>query len=172
VTGSCDAPSSPTASASASLRSLAAPYSSREQTLLDGLQHRKCSRPVTTIDTALTPQSSPETSPISPSSSLSTKSSSFIRSTSRTSSTSSVSDVPSVAPVPSKALKANGQCTQLHPVLAACERRSKMSTRTVCATCMKAGYDYPKCAKCGEMWCSRVCRLRDGGKRHVCSKNG
>jgi len=177
VTGSCNAQSSPSASASASLRSLAGPHSSREQTSLRGLQRKKCPMPGMTVDTALSAHSSLETSPSSPSSSLSTKSSkSSIRSISRTSSTSCVSDIPSTAPssaVPSKppSLKAKTQCTQLHPVLAACERRSKMSSRTVCATCMKVGYDYPKCAKCGEMWCSRVCRLRDGGKRHICSKN-
>jgi len=59
---------------------------------------------------------------------------------------------------------------KLHPVLAACEKKSKFSTQTVCATCRKVGYDYPRCAKCGEMWCSRICRLRGGAKRHVCSR--
>jgi hypothetical protein len=58
----------------------------------------------------------------------------------------------------------------LHPILAACEKMSRVSSRAVCSTCMKPGYDYPRCAKCGDMWCSRACRLRDGVKRHICSR--
>ncbi|KAF9013518.1 hypothetical protein BDQ17DRAFT_1343584 [Cyathus striatus] len=59
--------------------------------------------------------------------------------------------------------------TDLHPVLASLERKSKLCARRVhCSTCKKPGTDYPRCAKCGEMWCSRECRLH-GGKRHMCS---
>jgi len=173
VTGSYNASRSPTMSACASLRSLAGSHISREQISRSDRRHRGYSLTVATVDTAPSSPSSSEVSPRSPSTSLSTKSSiSSIRSDSHTSCTSDVqSSAPSSA-VPSKApsLRAGGQCTKLHPVLAACERRSKVSTRAVCATCMKPGYDYPKCAKCGEMWCSRGCRLRDGAKRHICSR--
>ncbi|KAF9221629.1 hypothetical protein BS17DRAFT_711153 [Gyrodon lividus] len=58
--------------------------------------------------------------------------------------------------------------TKLHPVLEAVEKGSKFSCRTICATCMKSGRDFPRCARCGEMWCSRACRL-PGGKKHVCA---
>lgn len=56
----------------------------------------------------------------------------------------------------------------LHPVLARAERSSKLCKGVmVCATCSKAGRDFPACGKCKKMWCSRECRLA-GGKRHVC----
>jgi hypothetical protein len=55
----------------------------------------------------------------------------------------------------------------LHPILEAVESASKLSCRTVCATCLKAGKDFPRCPRCGDMWCSRECRMQ-GGKRHVC----
>ncbi|KAF8842173.1 hypothetical protein BDN67DRAFT_966162 [Paxillus ammoniavirescens] len=57
--------------------------------------------------------------------------------------------------------------TGLRPVLETVERSSRLSYRTVCATCMKTGRDFPRCARCGDMWCSRECRLQ-GGKKHVC----
>lgn len=54
-------------------------------------------------------------------------------------------------------------------VLAQLERDSKFcKARARCSTCKKPGSDYPRCAKCGEMWCSRDCRLV-GGKRHICT---
>jgi len=57
----------------------------------------------------------------------------------------------------------------LHPILASLERNSRLCTQVIeCWTCGKAGSDFPRCAKCGVMWCSRPCRLV-GGKRHVCS---
>jgi hypothetical protein len=59
--------------------------------------------------------------------------------------------------------------SDLHPILAQLEGRSRLCTqKTYCSTCRKAGNDFPRCSKCGEMWCSRSCRLV-GGKRHVCS---
>lgn len=59
--------------------------------------------------------------------------------------------------------------TDMNPILASLERKSKLCTRKVyCATCGRPGSDYPRCGKCHEMWCSRECRLT-GGKRHVCS---
>ncbi|KAI8978681.1 hypothetical protein BD414DRAFT_494079 [Trametes punicea] len=59
----------------------------------------------------------------------------------------------------------------LHPVLANIERTSLLNVKTSCATCGKRGSNFPCCPKCGELWCSRPCRLKKGnGKRHVCSK--
>ena len=58
--------------------------------------------------------------------------------------------------------------TDLHPILAKLEKKSRFCTQTVlCTTCRKPGRDFPRCGKCGEMWCSRSCRLV-GGKRHIC----
>lgn len=59
--------------------------------------------------------------------------------------------------------------SDLHPILASLERKSRICTRaTQCSTCGKPGADFPRCSKCGEMWCSRPCRLVDG-KRHICA---
>ena len=58
----------------------------------------------------------------------------------------------------------------LHPVLAGLERTSMFRVKTACATCGERGSNFPCCPKCGEMWCSRACRLKKGdGKRHVCA---
>ena len=63
--------------------------------------------------------------------------------------------------------------SELHPVLESLERTSMFSVQTACATCGKHGSNFPCCPKCGEMWCSRVCRLQKGnGKRHICAKSG
>ncbi|KAF9049647.1 hypothetical protein BDZ89DRAFT_1057527 [Hymenopellis radicata] len=60
--------------------------------------------------------------------------------------------------------------TALNPILASLERKSKLCTlKAQCATCGKPGNDYPRCGRCGEMWCSRECRTH-GGKRHVCAQ--
>jgi hypothetical protein len=56
----------------------------------------------------------------------------------------------------------------IHPILATLERDSRICTQMVsCSTCKKFGQDYPRCGKCGVMWCSRSCRLVSG-KRHIC----
>ncbi|KAG1751238.1 hypothetical protein EDB19DRAFT_1282502 [Suillus lakei] len=55
----------------------------------------------------------------------------------------------------------------LCPILEAIENASRLSCRTVCVTCLKTGRDFPHCPRCGDMWCSRECRMQ-GGKRHVC----
>ena len=56
----------------------------------------------------------------------------------------------------------------IHPILSKMERESKICTQMVyCSTCGKSGQDYPRCGKCGVLWCSRTCRLM-AGKRHVC----
>jgi len=59
--------------------------------------------------------------------------------------------------------------TTLHPILEAVEGASKLSYRTVCVTCLKPGKDFPRCPRCGDMWCSRECRMQ-GGKRHLCRR--
>ncbi|KAF8133794.1 hypothetical protein EV363DRAFT_1324646 [Boletus edulis] len=46
--------------------------------------------------------------------------------------------------------------------------RSKLSCRTICFTCRKAGTNFPRCPRCDETWCSRACRLQ-GGKKHNCA---
>ena len=164
---------SPTTSASASLLALE-PSLSRVWSFLGHIQRKTLSDLLWHENAVESPSpQSPETD--SPSSPLSIKSSlSSIPSISRTSSSVSDSDIgliPSSA-AQSKAPSPNAEGRsnyKLHPILAACEKMSKVSNRTICVTCKKPGYDYPRCGKCGEMWCSRACRLRDGAKRHVCS---
>lgn len=59
----------------------------------------------------------------------------------------------------------------LHPVLESLEDASKISVQTRCANCTKKGANFPSCPRCGEMWCSRECRLQSsGGKKHTCRK--
>ncbi|KAI0372144.1 hypothetical protein BV20DRAFT_98943 [Pilatotrama ljubarskyi] len=63
--------------------------------------------------------------------------------------------------------------SSLYPVLESLERSSMFCVQTACATCGKHGSNFPCCPRCGEMWCSRSCRLQRGnGKRHICSKSG
>ncbi|KAH9942875.1 hypothetical protein B0H21DRAFT_505985 [Amylocystis lapponica] len=57
----------------------------------------------------------------------------------------------------------------LHPVLESLEDESKFRVKTFCATCKKAGSNFPCCPRCGDKWCSRACRLQ-GGKKHVCTR--
>lgn len=55
-------------------------------------------------------------------------------------------------------------------ILEVLEARSKFRVRTSCATCQRPGSNFPCCPRCGDMWCSRDCRLKSGnGKRHICS---
>ncbi|CAL1713096.1 unnamed protein product [Somion occarium] len=59
---------------------------------------------------------------------------------------------------------------QSSEVLEALEARSRFCLRTSCATCHRPGTNFPCCPRCGEMWCSRECRLQSGnGKRHICA---
>ncbi|KAF8955287.1 hypothetical protein BDZ97DRAFT_303206 [Flammula alnicola] len=63
----------------------------------------------------------------------------------------------------------NASTHDLHPILASLERKSRLCSQIVqCTTCRKTGSDFPRCPRCGDMWCSRPCRLV-GGKRHACS---
>ncbi|KAF8194162.1 hypothetical protein BJ912DRAFT_959603 [Pholiota molesta] len=58
---------------------------------------------------------------------------------------------------------------ELHPILARLEQKSRFCAQLVqCSTCRKQGSDFPRCPKCGDMWCSRACRLVSG-TRHTCS---
>ncbi|KAF8442913.1 hypothetical protein L210DRAFT_3534431 [Boletus edulis BED1] len=69
---------------------------------------------------------------------------------------------------PSLSLSNDDNPAKLHPVLEAVERGSKLSCRTICFTCRKAGTNFPRCPRCDETWCSRACRLQ-GGKKHNCA---
>jgi len=143
---------SPTSSAKASLISLV------DHTGRSSLDLFRSGRPVLLChgNACASPTlQSPETTP--PSSPLFIKSSlSSIPSISRTSSSFSASDTLSnrglsKGHTKSLSLQAEGRYNKLHPVLAACEKMSKVSSRAVCSTCTKPGYDYPRCAKCGDM---------------------
>ena len=73
-------------------------------------------------------------------------------------------------PLPRKGDSGSATAT-LHPVLESLERASMFRVQTACAGCGRRGSNFPCCPKCGEMWCSRACRLKKGdGKRHVCAK--
>lgn len=59
----------------------------------------------------------------------------------------------------------------LRPILEALEDASRFRVQTACAACRKVGSNFPCCPRCGEMWCSRACRVKStGGKKHVCVK--
>lgn len=68
----------------------------------------------------------------------------------------------------SSSMDSDGDTAKLYPVLEAVEKGSKLSYRTICSTCKRAGTNYPRCPRCNEMWCSRACRLQ-GGKKHSCA---
>lgn len=62
-----------------------------------------------------------------------------------------------------------GTTRSLHSVLETLEDASKFCVRTCCSTCRNSGSNFPCCPKCGDMWCSRDCRLHgNNGKRHQC----
>ncbi|OCH91842.1 hypothetical protein OBBRIDRAFT_791817 [Obba rivulosa] len=57
------------------------------------------------------------------------------------------------------------------PTLADLEQASRFRVNAVCITCRRKGSNFPSCASCGEMWCSRECRLKwNSGRRHSCSR--
>ncbi|KAI0761956.1 hypothetical protein BD413DRAFT_485015 [Trametes elegans] len=49
---------------------------------------------------------------------------------------------------------------ELAPTLEDLERTSRFRVESVCVRCRRAGSNFPSCAKCGERWCSRECRLQ------------
>ncbi|KAJ7777302.1 hypothetical protein B0H16DRAFT_953612 [Mycena metata] len=49
--------------------------------------------------------------------------------------------------------------SRIHPALETLERESRVGTgRVVCAACAKPGANFPRCARCSKMFCSRGCR--------------
>jgi hypothetical protein len=93
---------------------------------------------------------------------------------------STMSDVPSISrtsPYHSQRTSAASSTTliddrsalpPLDAKLVAVERASKFCAKSLrCSCCGKIGADFPRCGKCGEMWCSRQCRLSKG--RHSCA---
>jgi hypothetical protein len=66
---------------------------------------------------------------------------------------------------------ATNSTTIMNPILAKLERDSKFcAIKIVCSTCGKVGHGYPRCSRCGDMWCSRTCRIGSEGKKHVCRR--
>ncbi|KAI0917165.1 hypothetical protein AcV5_007711 [Taiwanofungus camphoratus] len=58
---------------------------------------------------------------------------------------------------------------EVRPTLVDLEYASRFRVHAVCVTCSKTGANFPSCARCGEMWCSRDCRLKgNSGSRHAC----
>ena len=50
------------------------------------------------------------------------------------------------------------------------EKASRIRVPGQCVTCKRAGHNFPSCPACGDMWCSRECRVRAnrGHPRHGC----
>ncbi|KAI0670803.1 hypothetical protein C8Q78DRAFT_974723 [Trametes maxima] len=60
---------------------------------------------------------------------------------------------------------------ELPPSLDDLERASRFRVESRCVRCHRAGSNFPSCSKCGEMWCSRECRLQGqaaAGRTHAC----
>ncbi|KAH8104611.1 hypothetical protein BXZ70DRAFT_598566 [Cristinia sonorae] len=58
---------------------------------------------------------------------------------------------------------------ELHRSLSDLEDTSKFRIPARCATCKRPGSNFPCCPKCGDMWCSRHCRMVGGqGGKHSC----
>ncbi|KAJ7275746.1 hypothetical protein C8J57DRAFT_1127341 [Mycena rebaudengoi] len=65
-------------------------------------------------------------------------------------------------------VKSHGRDTTMNEKLYLLERSSRMGTgRVVCSACKKEGINFPRCARCANMWCSRECRV---GSTHQCRK--
>ncbi|KZT12045.1 uncharacterized protein LAESUDRAFT_164293 [Laetiporus sulphureus 93-53] len=57
------------------------------------------------------------------------------------------------------------------PTLTDLEHASRFRVQAVCVICKKNGANFPSCPRCGEMWCSRDCRLKgNNGARHTCRR--
>ncbi len=57
----------------------------------------------------------------------------------------------------------------ISPTLSYLEHTSRIRVPGVCVTCKRAGANFPSCPTCGDVWCSRECRLvSTGGKKHHC----
>ncbi|OSD07238.1 hypothetical protein PYCCODRAFT_1422034 [Trametes coccinea BRFM310] len=58
---------------------------------------------------------------------------------------------------------------ELLPTLDDLERSSRFRVDSKCMHCHRTGSNFPSCAKCGERWCSRQCRLQgQRGAAHAC----
>ncbi|KAI0335916.1 hypothetical protein GY45DRAFT_1350624 [Cubamyces sp. BRFM 1775] len=58
---------------------------------------------------------------------------------------------------------------ELLPTLDDLERASRFRVESKCVRCHRTGSNFPSCAKCGERWCSRECRLQGHrGATHAC----
>ena len=52
------------------------------------------------------------------------------------------------------------------------EQYSRFRVQARCAVCKQLGSNYPSCARCGDMWCSRRCRIlsESGSGKHLCQR--
>ncbi|KAJ7513041.1 hypothetical protein B0H11DRAFT_16567 [Mycena galericulata] len=58
------------------------------------------------------------------------------------------------------------------PIVDPLERDTRVGTgmsRAICAACKKHGSNFPRCRRCGKMWCSRECRV---ASVHRCGAGG
>ncbi|KAI8978682.1 hypothetical protein BD414DRAFT_115410 [Trametes punicea] len=90
------------------------------------------------------------------------------RSTSRTPSIDSV-DTASSSEAPATPKTHSVLVHELLPTLDDLERASRFRVDSKCMRCHRTGSNFPSCAKCGEKWCSRECRLQgQRGATHAC----
>jgi len=58
---------------------------------------------------------------------------------------------------------------ELRRSLSDLEHTSRFRAPTSCVTCKRSGSNYPCCPKCGDVWCSRHCRMAAGKDgKHSC----
>lgn len=51
------------------------------------------------------------------------------------------------------------------------EHTSRLRVPGVCVTCKRQGANFPSCSLCGDMWCSRECRVQaTRGHKHTCAR--
>ncbi|EKM51520.1 uncharacterized protein PHACADRAFT_186983 [Phanerochaete carnosa HHB-10118-sp] len=57
----------------------------------------------------------------------------------------------------------------LSPTLSNLEQKSRLRVPGQCVACKRTGHNFPSCPACGDMWCSRECRIQaTAGRKHVC----
>ncbi|KAI9058340.1 hypothetical protein FKP32DRAFT_1669228 [Trametes sanguinea] len=90
------------------------------------------------------------------------------RSTSRTPSIDSL-DTASSSEAPATPKAHSILAHEILPTLDDLERTSRFRVDSKCMHCHRTGSNFPSCAKCGERWCSRECRLQgQRGAAHAC----